>query len=312
MPAFMGTLSTPPQPAAHSLLAKVAQSADPHGPAQDAVPITPEVLEQVAAATNSSGKEGKTWTPSGGHKIASEVLIVLENVAHGFTQPNVIDLKLGARLWDDAAPMEKRKKLDDVSKSSTSSSLGFRVAGMKVWTGIGHENDNSLVKSDNVKTENGYRSYNKFYGRDFKGKDVTGAFDEFLYSAEHCKGLLARRILAEMEEIEDVLKKQESRMYSASILIVYEGDVRTLEQKLKEEEQWLAKYGGKEDAPTEEEEEEEEEDDEERPKTCEVKLIDFAHASWTPGMGPDENVLQGVRSIVEIMREIASKKETDD
>jgi 1D-myo-inositol-tetrakisphosphate 5-kinase/inositol-polyphosphate multikinase len=42
------------------------------------------------------------------------------------------------------------------------------------------------------------------------------------------------------------------------------------------------------------------------PKLFSVKLIDFAHATWTPGQGPDENSLKGVRSLIRIFEELAA------
>ncbi len=41
------------------------------------------------------------------------------------------------------------------------------------------------------------------------------------------------------------------------------------------------------------------------PKIYSLKLIDFAHAKWTPGQGPDENSLKGVRSLAKIFGDLA-------
>jgi 1D-myo-inositol-tetrakisphosphate 5-kinase/inositol-polyphosphate multikinase len=51
---------------------------------------------------------------------------------------------------------------------------------------------------------------------------------------------------------------------------------------------------------------EDEEDEEEGPKVHDLRLIDFAHASWTPGQGPDENVLMGVRNLYRIFEELST------
>ena len=75
-------------------------------------------------------------------------------------------------------------------------------------------------------------------------------------------------------------------MYSASLLFVYEGDGRALDVAFAEEEE-NKEYVLDED----------EEDEREVNKPYELKLIDFAHADWTPGEGADENALQGVRSV---------------
>ena len=52
----------------------------------------------------------------------------------------------------------------------------------------------------------------------------------------------------------------------------------------------------------------EEEDDEETvPKLAAVKMIDFAHAFFVPGKGPDENALKGVRSTTTILKRLLDK-----
>ena len=58
-------------------------------------------------------------------------------------------------------------------------------------------------------------------------------------------------------------------------------------------------------------EEEAEDDDEDPPKLAAVKMIDFAHATWHPGQGPDENALRGMRSTVKILEDLLGKVEKD-
>jgi 1D-myo-inositol-tetrakisphosphate 5-kinase/inositol-polyphosphate multikinase len=38
-----------------------------------------------------------------------------------------------------------------------------------------------------------------------------------------------------------------------------------------------------------------------------VKMIDFAHAQWTPGKGPDENVIKGLKNIENQMDALIAK-----
>lgn len=280
---------------------------------------TPIISEpRIARSAN------KEWTPSGGAKLSSNLSIVLSNATAGFTKPNVIDLKLGARLWDDDAPLPKRAKLDEVAASSTSGSLGFRVAGMKVFVG-----DDEVKREVNTEVHDGYKTYDKFYGRkNVDGGSIGEAFEAFLYSCglpprsaggidedverEKRKALLRKKLLVqrmcrEISSIEYVLEREESRMYSASVLMVYEGDPDALESVIRYKEE-----GGKlvdaeavelEEADDADEEDEDMEDEEEamKQKLNEVVMIDFAHAKWTPGLGPDENMLKGVRSIKSIL-----------
>jgi 1D-myo-inositol-tetrakisphosphate 5-kinase/inositol-polyphosphate multikinase len=286
---------------------------------QDGMEI-PSGAAVVGALNGNADSNPAAWKPSGGKKLSTGLAIVLENVTAGFKRPNVLDVKLGARLWDDDAPESKRRKLDEVAEQTTSGSLGFRVAGMKLFVG---EDKHRLVaqqqeQSDSsvVEFKNGYKSYNKNYGRGFTKENVTDAFTTYFGGVEEDSGprsrkfkhnhgrLLARRMLRELESIQYVLENQESRMYSASVLMVYEGDEEALEVGLAEEAKQQEDVEGE---GSEDEDEDEDDDDDTVPqKVHEVRLIDFAHAKWTPGQGPDENALQGVRSVISIMRQLVA------
>ncbi|KIX08402.1 uncharacterized protein Z518_03058 [Rhinocladiella mackenziei CBS 650.93] len=267
-----------------------------------------------------------TWKPSGGKKLSTGLAIVLENAAFGFKHPNVLDVKLGARLWDDDAPLKKRQKLDEVSNSTTSASLGFRVAGMKVWVGQDGVQDGEDAAEPNVVLKNGYKSYNKFYGQSFSKDTVVDAFTTFFGGVwrEGAAGkptfirrraeFVARRFIRELESIRYVLEHEESRMYSASVLMVYEGDEAALEAAMESEkkddtEAQVDSNRPDPDRDSDAHAEENDEDEDEEPipqKIHEVRLIDFAHASWTPGQGPDENALHGIRSLLDILHELVA------
>lgn len=217
-------------------------------------------------------------------------LIVLESLTYGFKRPCVIDIKLGRRLWDDDTPEDKQKRLDAVANVTTTGSLGLRIAGMSVW-----------------KEEKGeFVAYDKFYGRTFDKDSVIGGIAEFFSSGISCERqqLIARRFEEKIAQIVDVLEREESRMYSMSILAVYEGGVKELEEALKKEEE-EAKKPRKDEDEDDDDEEEDDEDDEALSKVEDLRLIDFAHATWTPGKGPDENVLEGVRNARKLFAQFA-------
>lgn len=240
-----------------------------------------------------------------GKKLDTELHIVLENITHGFKKPNVLDLKLGAQLWDDAAKPEKRARLDKVSAETTSGSLGFRIAGMRVYKGLPTpdvpEDLKEYVEADK---EGGYWVYNKMYGRKFAAENVNDGFESYIHgqSKEGKELERAREVLAfflgEVKDITKVFESKESRMYSASILLVYEGDV-------DEYAKTKAKLRG---APPAGEEGDEEED---LPQLAAVKMIDFAHATWRPGEGADENALKGMRSTTSILKNLLDKTEKE-
>jgi 1D-myo-inositol-tetrakisphosphate 5-kinase/inositol-polyphosphate multikinase len=367
MPLFIGSLSSADQQQPLAIAAAQGSGAVFLPPASDAstAPNTSADPSQqtpaVPSTVNTSGTD-QPWVPSGGKKLETGLSIVLENVAAGFRRPNVLDVKLGARLWADDAPPAKRNKLDAVSKETTSGSLGYRIAGMKVWTGSdGEADEGSKTNPFAVKYEgaegqrgeviekDGYRRYDKWYGRSFSADNVKEGFETFLAGAkagsvDHSK-MVARRLTEELQNVQRVLESEESRMYSSSVLVVYEGDPEAMAIALEEEKK-IPEHGESEDENDDDEDEvsfgfteeplelvdvrlpdgipqkainisfdpqttqvplelDEDDDEEETPKVHDLRIIDFAHATWTPGEGPDENVLMGIRNLVRMFSELA-------
>ncbi|GAB7362752.1 hypothetical protein MBLNU230_g3057t1 [Neophaeotheca triangularis] len=272
MPTFMGTLQ----------LGAPAEAAD--------VTAASEAPEIAQAAKDQQLKHGM--------KLETETAIVLENLEHGFKQPNVLDLKLGAKLYDaESTKPEKAERLDKVASETTSGSLNFRIAGMKVWNG------------------QSFDIYDKFYGRKFNDQNVKDGFATFFAGLGHgvspsLAQELLETILAEITKARQLLERNESRMFSASVLIVYEGDNDALKTLMIGGDDKTPKAD--ESAPKQSEiqksvDEEEDEDEEDPPTAFRVKMIDFAHAAWTPGKGPDENVVKGLKNIEAQMDDLVAQ-----
>lgn len=281
------------------------------------------------------------WAPSNGGRIHTDSAVVLENVAAGFKKPNILDVKLGARLWADDAPMAKRVKLDKVAEETTSKPLGLRIAGMKTYQGRPSNGQGNV-------TPDGYRFYGKLYGRTFSADTISQGFEEYFQMTEGVKAKgpirkVIRRFVEDLRAIERVVQKEESRMYSASLLFVYEGNQQALQDAFATEREIIASLdrkishandptsanvttndngvvkgngtangngnGTDGDVMVDGEEEEAEEDEENGevkfPAIQSVKLIDFAHAEWTPGRGRDENILHGIRNTIKILTSLA-------
>ena len=254
------------------------------------------------------------WAPSNGGKIQTDLAIVLENVAAGYKKPNILDVKLGARLWADDAPVEKRQRLDKAAEETTSKTLGFRIAGMKTY----HKADSLDV---NELTNDGYMVFDKYYGRGFNVGTVRRGFEEFFLLEHETKATgpvrkVIRRFIDDLKDMVEVIEKKESRMYSASLLFVYEGDAEALDSAFIKESDILDSlrsrdvenfdrpisntavqgHGGNND------EDGSDEDESGFPPIQNLKLIDFAHAQWTPGQGPDENLLLGTRNVIKTLQ----------
>lgn len=265
------------------------------------------------AATVAEQAAPQAWQPKGtGKKIKTDSAIILDNSLHGFKKPNILDCKLGVRLWADDAPDAKKERFSKITEETTHKNFGFRIAGMKVFRG---SEDASELNAD------GYKVYDKDFGRkSVNDENLVDTFRRFVFNkAAGIDDDLARAICElfarDVANVEEVLARHESRMYSASLLFVFEGDGAALRRAIKvnqaagegeEQEVDRAATNRRIDSGIGLEADDEDEDDEpELPPVYTLKLIDFAHAEFTPGQGPDENSLLGVRSLKNIFNELA-------
>ncbi|KAM0293328.1 hypothetical protein ACHAO9_002052 [Fusarium lateritium] len=276
--------------------------------------IVASVTQQVAAATGVHKKEGSAWVPAKDNKIKTDKAVVLDNATFGFKSPNILDVKLGVRLWADDAPQQKKQRFDKISAETTHGSLGFRIAGMRVYRGS--EDASQLDEAD-------YKIYDKDYGRTtVTQENVVDEFRKFIFNkSAGIDGDLGKAVCAafvrDLQRVEEILTRHESRMYSSSLLFIFEGDGQALRSAIEENNALIdAEAGIGQAARTtkrvdsgialDDEDELDEDSDLEAslPQIYSLKLIDFAHAEWTPGQGPDENTLTGVRSLLRIFQEM--------
>ena len=274
-----------------------------------AVEPSPTVKSHTRLSSQVNGTAVSALQHGGRHsgqKILAESQIVMENVTAGLRKPNVLDVKLGVRLWADDAPPAKRQRLEEVAANTTSRPLGFRIAGMQTWMGP------NFALQDGPGLD-GYKRYGKEYGRSFDEDTVRKGFEDFFFvdSAGITKRLgkrVIKRFVEDLRGLRDVLEREESRMYSSSLLFVYEGDGPGLEEDFAVigMQPMLPGLSSVDARVESSDEATDSEEDCQLPKVQAVKMIDFAHAAWTPGKGPDENVLHGIRSVIKILEELAN------
>ncbi|KAL2070536.1 hypothetical protein VTL71DRAFT_13562 [Oculimacula yallundae] len=314
MPTYMGTLTldhnqnTTIEEAGAALLAKHAPAVEHYehhnGTTVEASGLAAferneEALEIAEAVMIAKHSIEETVTPvKTTKKIVTDQAVVLENAAHGFVKPNILDVKLGVRLWADDAKDEKRIRFNKVTAETTHKDLGFRIAGMRVWHGEG-------AKGQDI-DKDGFKIYGKNYGRvTVNTSNIEEAFRNFLFSPtagvdDELGKLVAQALLADVKRIQALMERQESRMFSSSFLFIFEGDGVALRKAMEEASRsppTLVNGDG-------ENSDDDDDDEVTEPKIYSVKIIDFAHAEWTPGQGPDENSLIGVRSVARILEKI--------
>jgi len=88
-------------------------------------------------------------------------------------------------------------------------------------------------------------------------------------------------------------------MFASSILYVYEGDAEALETGIQSE--------ARQEVVDDDEEDEDDEEERIPQYISRTKLIDFAHASFRDGHGPDVNALRGVENVLNHLKMILNE-----
>lgn len=240
---------------------------------------------------------------------ANKKYLVLENLLNGFKKPNVMDIKLGKILYDENATEEKKLRLQLVSKTTTSGSLGFRICGMKIQKNrsCSQLDEKHFSAEVDPETNEEYIFVNKFLGRTRNDSNVSDAiklyFDNDNLTKER-KLKLFKMFHSRLQHFYNTLLNYEIRLISSSLLFVYEGDPNVWDSKNDEDLIINDTYFGDSDS------DDDSDSDNDDPRGRKVlplstmSLIDFAHSKCTPGQGYDENVIVGVESLINVFAEL--------
>mmetsp|Transcript_3891 Transcript_3891/g.5556 ORF Transcript_3891/g.5556 Transcript_3891/m.5556 type:complete len:412 (+) Transcript_3891:159-1394(+) len=200
--------------------------------------------------------------------------IRLEDLTLPFSRPNILDLKIGTRVYGVGDDPQKIKRKIQKSAQTTSRTLGLRLCGMQVY----NTNDD------------GYKFHDKFFGRNLDEKGFQRCIEEFFTSANgHIRVKVMRKLASRIEMLLNVVSEQKSfQFFSSSLLFICEGCL-PLEQKRL--------HGGIKN---------------ENYQRVDLRFIDFAQAATdTEKKGVDDGFLLGLRNIVKIMRGIATSDGSD-
>ncbi|TIA90922.1 hypothetical protein E3P99_01328 [Wallemia hederae] len=143
---------------------------------------------------------------------APKEAIVLENLTDYFSIPNICDIKLGRVLHEASAPLEKRQRMEESARTTTSHSAGMRFTGFKVW---------------NSDTET-YDSTGKEYGKSITKEQLPEALRRFIplkhsLTPPQLK-LVMQSIISQLQDMREAVFSMPFRAIASSILIVHEAD----------------------------------------------------------------------------------------
>ena len=243
--------------------------------------------------------------------------IVLENLSHRFSKPNILDIKLGTKLFDDEASEEKKARMIQKAKDTTSLETGMRLTGFQVSSvqrlalGGFFLLNSSVLQFQVYDTSTGQAvNAPKSYGRSIKPSGLPDGIAKFfpIHSERSTQGLPKEQLLSVIEVIREIVAmirdafaQLEIRMAGGSFLIIYEGDLERAKQGIALlEEEGVGEEEEEEDDDDDDDEDEDEDDTKPGPP-CLVKLIDFAHTKVVPGEGPDEGVLLGMDTTLKLL-----------
>ncbi|KAI9494014.1 hypothetical protein BDB00DRAFT_341371 [Zychaea mexicana] len=253
--------------------------------------------------------------------------LCLENLLHGFTRPCIMDLKIGSRLYDNDADEAKITKMKENAKGTTIESLAARIAGMKVY--------------DTTRGE--WALYDKNYGKSRTKDDIADAILAYFFptsSYAHISeeanrktlkdekaAITSKRIssnkmewllecfIEEVSGIREYLEEHPSiQLIGSSLLFIYEGDKNAADAVWKKmlEEDRKEKQQQKENEDKEGDEDEEEEEEEERPPMYDLRLIDFAHSSWSSKQEEqDPGILKGLDSVLKLLEQCLERQQQE-
>jgi len=114
--------------------------------------------------------------------------IVLEDLTAGMVKPCVMDIKMGTR-----------------QRFTTSTSLGFRLCGMRVWRG------------------DGLYAVDRLFGRGLTASSIGSAIEEYLFDGYKLRMELLPCIVNTLLRLLKVMEECPCRLYTSSLLFIYEG-----------------------------------------------------------------------------------------
>ncbi|KAJ1835920.1 hypothetical protein LPJ63_000715 [Coemansia sp. RSA 2711] len=221
--------------------------------------------------------------PDGDAASVSEY-ICLENLVHGFDDPCVIDIKIGSRLHDIDATDEKRKRMEEKAERTTSKRLGITIVGMKL-------HGQSVKERD--------------WCRDLTEETIVDAIAHYFSAAAESvsagyRDYLVWQFITEATEYLEEIEQAEVRMYSSSLLLVYDANKAKYERLFPVDGDGNRKTRGFADRDCGSDDGEDVTDI----SLLDMKAIDFAHSHWVPGQGPDELYIAGIRKLIEILHSL--------
>ncbi|KAI8919435.1 hypothetical protein DFJ77DRAFT_278157 [Powellomyces hirtus] len=167
----------------------------------------PDIVQFRAVLPRFAGAGHITHPVSGEETPA----IHIENIVEPFVNASAADIKVGTRLYGDEANDEKRARMEEQARITTSLETGLRICGMKVYDPV----------------HGTYLVHDKAFGRALTPATIhTGI--RALFSVPTSGKLISasalRAVHVKLVTIRVALQQACVRLYGGSVLIVYQDE----------------------------------------------------------------------------------------
>ncbi|CAO1613049.1 unnamed protein product [Parajaminaea phylloscopi] len=280
--------------------------------------------EQRAGESNKQADKRRSlardWTPKFYGSVATEgdaarCSVALQDLLAPYNKANVLDIKLGTQLWDEAdATEEKKERMEKAARDTTSYETGLRLTGWRTWDadkaeyhtvakafgkhiakeqlGLGLRGFFGQLRGESLEKFAEIQKECSQNGSGVEEDQATGEANEQNEGASAASGpprldsqaittMIEKHFLPQLNRLVALFSTLEVRIRGGSLLVVFEGSLDALRSNLKAPRD--AVQSG--------------------PPALAIRLIDFAHARLMPGEGPDQGVLKGLRTLQSLLRE---------
>ncbi|TMW60369.1 hypothetical protein Poli38472_000411 [Pythium oligandrum] len=187
--------------------------------------------------------------------------LVLGDLTQHYSRPCVLDVKMGTRQHGEDATPAKVKSHSAKCAATTSLSLGLRICGMQIYDEV----------------EQRYILWDKHWGRQLKTDDIEPALSTYLTKASGLHWESLEALLHKLLELKRVITTTTGvRFWGASLLLIYEGDLRHAQRRES------------------------------------IHFIDFAHSQISDELvTPDEGLLLGLTNMATFLSNILARRPKD-
>ncbi|GAM22134.1 hypothetical protein SAMD00019534_053090 [Acytostelium subglobosum LB1] len=141
-------------------------------------------------------------------KEDQNLYIEIEDLTYLCKYPCILDLKMGVRQHGVGSTLQKIERMEKKCKATTSSSLGFRVCGLKVYNHVTGQ----------------YQTFDKFYGRSLQAQDIPMVIYNYLCNGTQIRVDLLRDIADRLTQLVRLFEHQRCyKFYGGSLLFIYDG-----------------------------------------------------------------------------------------